>query len=389
MGTTLGQIITAARNKHAAFHKKHVPDVLLASHLSDVQRQLITAGSELDSSKVAVNCNIVFATSGANAPGVVGAATAGGLPGELNGAVIQMPDGDSGPTIELDLDDAVILAADRAALSATLTTVTVIGAPGWAVNAFANKVALVSEGFGKGQVRKILSNTANQLTISSGADGEQWVQTPDTTSVIRVVDFLLVADEKVSATTRLPPNRPVQGYLIQLDANGQPFINLAAPLSASIDNGIPLPPHERVIGGSVRLTMTSGLDPLTSVLTIKTYAERYHWGPSYTCWLEGGRLFLSGTMADWTNALSIDLRIIPIPDDLVRLTDFFLLPDLAGPVLIAEAADFMAMRCSSMEDVPPIDVKYFSGKLSEARDNFLLAYGASNRAHAVHVHEVW
>lgn len=390
MATTVGQIITAARLRHAAFHKVRVPDVLVTAYLSDAQRMLMTKGSNVDATRMAVNCNIAFATQGGiNTPGVVGAGTQGGLPGTLIGGVIQMPDGDAGPAIEINVDDSPILAADRATSVATSSTWTPVGAPGWTVNAFVGKIAFVTQGLGKGQRRRIVSNTAGQLTISTGVDGQQWQTIPDATTVIRVIDLRLVVDENVSFVTELPPTGSRSGYLIKLDVNGVPYIDVANPITVRIDNGIPLPPYERVVGGSVRLNSTGGLDPLVADLTIRTYRMRQFWGPSYTCWLEAEKLFLAGTLQDWANAVSIDLRIVPIPGDFVLLTDPMLLPDAAKPVMVASAAAFMAQRCASLPDSPAVDVDWFTGELEKAEDHFEDVIGATSRGQPTYVREIY
>lgn len=388
MSTTLGHLITEARNRHAAFHKTRVGDVVLASYLSDVQRILMSKGSELDSNRMAINCNIGFVTSGANAPGVVGAGTAGGLPGTLLAGVLQTPTQDAGTSIELD-DAAVILANDRAVASATALTATAYGAPGWTVNAFVGKVVAIVAGAGTNQRRKILSNTASQVTISSGADGLQWSTTPDTTSVLRIVDFAMIADAQVSLVTELPARTASVGYLIRLDVTGTPFIDISAPVTVVVDNGIQLPPYERMLGGSVRSTIGGGLANTSSPLTIRPYRQRYFWGPSYTCWLEAEKLFLAGTLQDWTNVVSIDLRFVPIPADFTKLTDVMLLPDLAVPAMVAAAAEFMAQRCAGQADSPAVDTRYFAMKKEEADEHYVLAVGATARGVATYVREIW
>src|SRR6266404_567957 len=122
MATQLRDVIAAARNRHAAFHRSRVPDVVVASHLSDVQRVLITRGADLDSNRVAVQCNIAFATQPGNAPGQVGAGSAGGLPGKLVGQNIDFLGADAGPSIELDVDTAQVLVAETVVSAATATT---------------------------------------------------------------------------------------------------------------------------------------------------------------------------------------------------------------------------------------------------------------------------
>ncbi len=389
MATTVGQILNQARNRHPAFHKRRVPDRVVVDYLSDVQSSMMTKAMELDFNRVAIQCSVVFATSPANIPGTVGAGSSGGLPGQIVGQNIEAIGQDTGPAIELDIDNAPVLVPDTAVSVATALTAT-LALAAWAVNQFANQLAVIVAGTGYGQRRSILSNTAGgQLVISTGADGQQWATIPDATSVIRIVQPLLVADEKLSLVTELPPKQVQRGYLVSLDAQGKPYINLSVPLEVVIDAGIPLPGFQRMIGGSVRVKSTSGLAPMTAPLTIRNYLQRYLWGPTYTCWLENDQLFLAGTLQDWTDAISVDLRMVPDPPDFTSLADFILLPDFAGQMLVAAAAEFMAMRCAGQPDTPALNVDWFTTQRTDADAVFLAAFGSSARAHASYVREVW
>jgi hypothetical protein len=53
----------------------------------------------------------------------------------------------------------------------------------WSINGWANKVVLIKAGTGSGQIRKIASNTAIQLTIT-----EDWTTVPDATSTYAIRD---------------------------------------------------------------------------------------------------------------------------------------------------------------------------------------------------------
>ncbi|HYL22495.1 MAG TPA: hypothetical protein VEU74_12090 [Gemmatimonadales bacterium] len=397
MAVQVGTVVTQARNRHPAFHRRNVSDALALSFLSDRQAELLTRAAELDRNRVAIRCSIAFAvTPGGNAPGQVGAGSGGGLPAKqiipppLGGPALFTPGEDTGPGVELDLDHAQVLVPDTVIAVADANSVTVAGAPTWILNQFANQVAVVVAGTGYGQRRLVLSNTTTgKLVISTGTDGEQWATIPDTTSLIRVVQATFIADDSVSFVTELPPKRTDYSYLVKIDPQGRPFLDIANPITVVVDAGIPLPPFHTLIGGSVRLTGTQGLDPLTAPLTLRNYADRYHWGPTYTAWLENDQLFLSGTLSDWSNAIAIDLRMVPVPPDFVALTDYLLLPDVARPALIAGLAEFMAGRVAATPDTPPIDKMDFATKRTESETTFLTAFGSNVRAFAKYVHEVW
>ncbi|MGC9100852.1 MAG: hypothetical protein ACP5HC_06310 [Caldisericum sp.] len=53
----------------------------------------------------------------------------------------------------------------------------------WTANAWQNKVVVITAGTGVGQIRKIVSNTSNQLTVAN-----DWVTIPDSTSQYKIVD---------------------------------------------------------------------------------------------------------------------------------------------------------------------------------------------------------
>jgi len=387
---TVQDIVDSARNRHPAFHVTRVPNTVAIDYLSDVHSGALTDAADLDQSRVAVQCSIGFAVTPTNAPGTVGAGTAGGLPGEVVAGNPKMDYLDAGLLILEDIDNAIVDTADTAATGGSATTLVRTGS-GWGVNAKQNKLVAIVAGSGTGQMRIVLSNTVDTLTISTGSDGKQWQTIPDATSIFRIVTQLLKSDGSAPrAFTEIPPRNTKRGFLVSLDANGAPYINLAAPIEMLLDIGIPLPTHQHVIGGSVRLIVNSRGAPLTAALTIRNYIDRYLWGPSYTVWLENGQLFLAGMTQDWQNVQSIDLRLVPDLVDFTALTDLILLPDFAGQMLVAALADFMAVRCAGMKDIdPPIDVEWFHTERDKAYAVFLKAIGSGMRAVPKYVKEAW
>ena len=47
------------------------------------------------------------------------------------------------------------------------------------------------------------------------------------------------------------------------------------------------------------------------------------------------------------------------------------------------------MRCAGMPDTPAVNVGWFSKQTEKAHDVFLAAFGASARAQASYIREVW
>ena len=96
------------------------------------------------------------------------------------------------------------------ATSATATTLTVSGAT-WTVNEYENFSVYIYAGTGKGQIRSIVSNTADTLTVAT------WTTTPDATSKFVVSYDNYVTDELYEGTGTaelMLDRRP----LVQLDA---------------------------------------------------------------------------------------------------------------------------------------------------------------------------
>jgi hypothetical protein len=383
MSLTLGTILTAARDVHPAFHKTRVPNAVLARHLTGYQRQLISRLADLDDSLVAQQASIVFAADGENAIGTVGAGTAGGLPGDLVGGAPVALKESAGSAVEVNTEDAAVLVAETVVSSATLTTLTRTSA-GWTVNAFAGKIVEITIGPGARDRREIASNTADTLTLVSGTT---WTTLPTAESVFRILDRLLDVTKELGVVTELMPTGVRQGYLVRLDANGVPYLDLGKPLLARFDEGIDLPPADTIIGGTVRFTDGG----TTERFFIRPYRLRGHLDDGrvlsphrqlsdvrrvrgrdeYVAWREGGKLYLAGEADDWRDVASIDLRYIPIAPEFTALTDLFLVPDTAYAALVASAALKAGQRVNGLPDVPKIDVQALAAEAQAAEETFL------------------
>jgi hypothetical protein len=387
VATQVNSIIGRARNMHPAFHVTRVPNVPVLAYLSELQRKLITKGATLDANRVAVTAAIAFATTPGNVPASAGAGSSGALPGTLVAGALTPVYGDAGPSIELDLVNAAVLMADTPVLSATPTAVTFSGTP--VPGTVDGNVAWVVAGTGVGTKRFILSHTTSSVTVSTGSDG-LLLPLLDTTSIVRILTKVYLADNAVNLVTELPPQLQSTGYLVQINALGVPFINLVNPVTVSLDNGIPLPNNERVLGGSCHFKSGTPLAPITAPLAIRPYAQRHMWGPGYAAWLENNQLFLVGGMQDWADVISIDLRLVPIAPDFVLMTDALLVPDNGLGAMVAGAARFMASRCAGMPDViPSVDTATFADEFKEALGDFLESIGGTARAQKTYVKEVW
>lgn len=386
MTLTLGTVITAARDRSAWFHRTRVTDAVIARFLSDAQNELIGAAVRRDPQYLAQTANVVLHLSGDDAPGQVGAGTDGGVPGISDGlGGFGTAPGTAGALIEVSIaaaDGATAYVTDRVISSATATTVTSLGA-GRGVNADQGLVLVIVTGTGIDQRREIISNTADTWTISTGSDGQQWQTVPDTTSLMSVYVPTYGADEAMTAFTAVPSTTTSVGYLVKLSATGVPYIDFTAPLSATMDAGVSLPAMQFPLDGTVWF-----IDGSNGPLSIVNADRRFSASRSPSVYFVGQQLFLAGSVADWVDVASIALRYTPVAPPFTALTDVFLIPDAARPVLVSLAASFMAMRVSGVPGVS-IDPSPHHATATAAQGTFLASVSAGKRGRGLRTREVW
>ena len=384
MSTTLATVITAARDRHPAFHRSRVSDAILARLLSAYQSELIGRAMQRDRTFLAQQASIAFSLADANAIGTRGAGT-GAFPVDVaTDGTVSRSSATIGSADELALDtDGVSVVSEFVPTSSTSTSATKTGA-GWTTNQFANCVLDVTAGTGAGQRRYIASNTSDTLSWSDALS-----PVLDSSSVVRVVQIATSASEEVGLVTAFPLTTSRDGYAVKLDSNGVSYLDLASPVVATIDQGVPLPPMKHLIGGTVRLTSdTANEDPRPFTLT--TYSNRFHTaGGWYSGYVLNQTLYLMGTQQDWTDVQSIDFRYVPEPPALTALTDYFLLPDAAQPALIAHAAYMAGLRVQGLEGLPPLDIGALATAKQQAETAWLQTVSAQPRAAVSRIREAW
>lgn len=382
MALTVGPLITAARDRHAAFHKSRVPDGVLARRLTAYQRELISRLADIDPSLVAQQMSIVFALGPENAVGVAGVGTPGGQPGRLNlQAPLVVPE-PAGSLIEEDTSTAQELVAPTTLTSATANTITKL-AVGWVINAYAGKLVEITDGPGARQIREIASNTVDTLTLVGTST---WETVPTVQSRFRIIAVLLVMTREMGVVTGpLAPAATRQGYLVRLNAAGAPYIDFGKPLIAVFDDGIELPPYESITGGTIHYAGETGVDDLE----IRPYRQRMSKGMRHTTWLEGGALFLGGQRDTWKDVDSIDIRFVPIAPDIATLLDVLLLPDSASPCLIAALALYAGERVNGLPDVPKIDLTALTQNMERTEALFVNGVGRMARQTEQFIADVW
>jgi hypothetical protein len=241
------------------------------------------------------------------------------------------------------------------------------------VNAYTDAVAVITQGTGIGQRRRIISNSAGQLVISTGSDGRQWTTIPDTTSLFEIVTPELTSTNDVGVVTALPSTSTKTGYLVKLDASGLPYIDYTAPLVATETLGIPLPSMLTILGGTVWYT-----DQGSDLLTLTSARQRFAPRGAYSAYQIGQAVHLCGNEIDWQDVASIEVHYVPIAPDFSALTDLFLLPDSARASVVAQMASFMADRLAGMPDIV-IDPDAFDGRGTKAENDFLSSLRLNKR----------
>lgn len=349
-----------------------MPDKVLADFWTLEQRNILTQALLRDRQYLAQALPIAFdlSNAGIDAPGTAGSGTTGGVPAESDGqGGYRYVEAATGSGVEVQTDGVVILVDDTAVVSATANTLTGLGAA-WTVNAYAGDTVVIVAGKAAHQPpRTIASNTSNTLTTT-----QSWAVQPDATSVFQVVQSVAVLDETFGVVTNLPATVTQRGYLVKLDAQGNPYLDLSTPLSVALDRAVPLPPFHSVLRGTVRMIPDAGnVDgqwPTTAPLTLTSDSDRFRPHGNYNAVVMNGQLHILGSRMDWTGVQGIELSYVPIPPAFTARTDYFLLPDNALPLLVARAATFAAMRLQGMPDIPPIPMDGFLAMDSSATRDF-------------------
>lgn len=383
MGFTIQAYIDQVRNRHPVFEKRLVPDKVLADFATLDQREVLTLALSHDRQYLAQRMPIGFDLTNADtdAPGVVGAGTPSGMPVQSDGlgGYTYEPQSTTGSAIEVMTQGVVTLVSDTVVLSATATTVTAVGSPGWTTNQFANDTVVIVAGTGSTQPpRTIASNTASQLTIT-----QPWLIQPDITSLFQVVQAINLVDQTFGAVTDIPGLSSSTGYLVRLNAQGIPYVDYTRPLVVSLASGIPLPPYHSVLAGTVRLIPQNDLrgnPPLQDKLTLNSYADRFAYQGNFGAYLLNGSLYLMGGREDWQNIQGIELTYVPIPPAFTARDDYFLLPEMALPILVERAVVFAASRVQGIPGVPQLPIDAFVAMAQGATDSFIKTLSLTSTA---------
>lgn len=382
MSLSLSTIITAARDRHAAFHRSRVTDAVLARFLSTYQNELIAKAVIRDRQFMAQRAVVMLALGSDNVPGLAGAGTDGGVPGTSTDGTFATTEASTGSVIEAGVtlaDGASVVISETVVTSATSTTLTKTGA-GRTVNGDAGRVLVITAGTGLGQRREVVSNTATTWTVAA------WETTPDATSMFALVVPALLSDDTAGAVTSLPSTTTTQGYLVKLNAAGVPYIDYADPLMASTEQGVPLPSMQAILPDLCQYWPSDGSSPCP--LHVTDAQRRFRPASSPAVYVVGQTLYLCGTSEEWNGITSLEIPYVPLAPTFTALTDLCLLPDHAQPVLVAKAASLMAMRVAGAEDVT-IDPAPHHAAAAQAEADFLRAVLLGKRGRSSRIREAW
>ena len=352
MAILLGEVIQSVRLRHPAYSRDNVPVVALASALGLYQRVLAQQGTRRYSGLLNQRVPILLDLSSANTPGEVAAGSSGGLP-SLDGAIAQQP---AGSLSVYDFANAVTVLDDFVPTGVTASTVTLTGA-GRTVNGDVALALWIVQGPGAGPeaIRFVQSNTATVWTLS-----DDWTTLPVVDeSVIRLIQVTSIASGNAGGVvTELPATQSKAGYLVRLDANGDPYIDTTKPLVATLLVGIPLPDHDRLLGlDLIRAPGVGAANPnLIATGAQSAMVPIYHHNRrdvvGRVAWVIGKELHLGGVSACWTGIRSLELSFVPIPPlfDLTSrdvLDTPFLLPDSAYGALCGWGYYEAARHCAA------------------------------------------
>jgi hypothetical protein len=380
MALTLAQVIAAARHRSPWFHpQRGTPDKVIGDALADYQNELIGQCCLRDKHFLSQTATIVVQLSGADPVTLAGVGADAGLPGNVTDNTIASVPQSAARLVEvgiLEEDGATIVMVDAPVSAASSTSVTSTAARvGGAavVDGDIGRVVAITRGTGAGQARYVLSNTLDTWTISTGSDGLEWATTPDETSVLTLVEPAYATDGSTDIVMAMPATEQRAGYLVRVDALGVPYIDLSAPIVATLDVGVTLPSASGISGGRIRYR-----DGETENLPIVARSQR-ETTPGPACYLIANTVYFCGTAEEWADVAQLELEYVPVTPPFTSTADYFLLPDAARPVLVAAAAELLAHRAAELPNAV-VDVSDYEAKLAQAEAKYLASLRLSKRS---------
>jgi hypothetical protein len=368
------------------FGEQVVTHRALIDGLGRLQRSLTHQATQRRRDYLSQTFTIGFDLRSLNQPGTAGVGTAGGLPIAVsNAGVASVEEATVGLAQQYDLANAVVLYPETPVTSAISTVLLRTAAAFPAFDPDTDAVR-IKHGPGAGQVRRIVSNDADEITH------EAWDTLPTDKSTFDVIQLPTTGTDDMGVVTGLPAYRARTGYLVRLNAAGVAYVDFTAPILTRVEDGIPLPPHSQILGGTVLFAHSTvatdaenaalAQTPNRAPFAITSYGSRFRQGFGYTGYLLGQSLFLGGLSSDWATAQSVELRYVPIPPlfqpSASVLTEYFLLPDTAYEPLVA-GGQLIAAQIAAAKGVE-VDVRQFKVDAQEVTAIWLSGVNATMNA---------
>lgn len=341
MTLSAGTIIDAARSRHPAFDRGLVPSSVAATFLNKAQRTLYFAAHERNQTYLTRRWVIAFLPNQNVAQ--VGAGTSGSAPLVIGTTTLarSLVNTGSGATIP---SEPVILVGERAATGGGDITL-VDATASMVVNEWAGQLLRIVSGQGAGQVRDIASNTSDTFTVS-----EAWAQNPDDTSTYQVLgDAEAVTGDVGIAMGQQPTMGERNAWLVYLDSQGQPYLDLAQPVQVPVSAGIPLPPHIYINHGVVRFLDTANHPDHVDVFTLSSLDNQVNPPTRYCGAVVNGELQLFPPFHQWQAVTSVEIPYLPNLITVTGANDLLQLPDAAEEALVTDVAEQMARRALAMQ----------------------------------------
>lgn len=379
MSLTPRDLFRAARDRHPALNDRSTPDSVLLTRLNDLQREVAQRGVVLRPDFLQQKLVAAVVLNAANALGTAGAGV-GAFPAVDDDGQVSAVAAGAGSLARINTERDPDFRGVPDVLADDALTFT---GQAWTVDEWQDAFVMVTEGPGLGSVRPIVSNTADTVALDPSVP---WSEGEPT--AISVFGFYAsepeVAEDR-GVTTAFPSVRQRAGYMVKLDAAGNPYLDTADPVMTDVTSGIPLPPNTG-IGSQGLVYFTDGSQPVP--MPVSNAAQRFAQSTRFAAVLDGDELVLAGVQADWQGVKNIEVPYTPVPPDLTSYDDLLLLPDATKPLLVGHLAAFTARRLigRGLERQEWADLQSEAQASEEA---FMATLMGAGRARKRKTREVW
>ncbi len=359
MSLTVQNIIDSARYEHPTWQRMSQPHGPVLRRMNILQKELFNDAMAYDPKFMAQRLGIL-----------VKATTFEDFPGTLSGTSPAIDTSPTGDLIEISKASEVDEGVPSSATSTTLVDIS----KSWTVNAYIGKYVRIDFGTGADQVRRIVSNTANSLTIDSA---DPWTTVPTTTSHYEIIQGTVETQDDLKLTKGVRPEGNQVGYAVKYNyTTKSAYIATDEPLTVRFQEGIQLPEFKRILGMTVYRGTRGEVEA-----GIVDYNLRYQPPRRPAAYVLNRTMYLVDPMVDWREEDEIELWYVPVPPALDAVTDIFLLPDSAEPYLHWAACEVLEQHRKTGE------AERWTANAAAARESFFR--GLVGKVGISRVKEVW